>query len=296
MKTKDIHIRDPFVLCDGGKYYLYGSRGVECWGDCTGLDVYVSSDLENWEGPHVVFEPNSDFWSHFHYWAPEVHSYRGAYYMFVSFKSEARRRGTQILKADFPMGPFQKITEFPITPENWECLDGTFYEDEEGNPHMIFCHEWTQVGNGEICAMPLSHDLTKPISDPVVLLRARDASWCRSIHEGCDHYVTDGPFMYRMINGSLAMLWSGFSENGYVEALSVSDTGDLYGAWDHKYPLFSDEDGGHGMLFRRLDGQLMFVMHQPNIGPYERPVFLPVSEESDRIQLHSKRKCSVDRL
>ena len=32
MKTGEIHIRDPFVLVHGGKYYLYGTRGATCWG------------------------------------------------------------------------------------------------------------------------------------------------------------------------------------------------------------------------------------------------------------------------
>ena len=43
-----INIRDPFVLVHEGKYYLYGTRGPECWGDkATGLDCYVSTDLED---------------------------------------------------------------------------------------------------------------------------------------------------------------------------------------------------------------------------------------------------------
>ena len=61
MKFEDIHIRDPFVLAEDGKYYLYGSRGNECWGKCTGLDVYISSDLKNWSEPYQVFTPAEDF-------------------------------------------------------------------------------------------------------------------------------------------------------------------------------------------------------------------------------------------
>ena len=47
MKTKEIHIRDPFVLPWEGKYYLYGTRGATCWGKADGFDVYSSADLEN---------------------------------------------------------------------------------------------------------------------------------------------------------------------------------------------------------------------------------------------------------
>ena len=29
MKLYDIHIRDPFILAEDGKYYLYGTRGAD---------------------------------------------------------------------------------------------------------------------------------------------------------------------------------------------------------------------------------------------------------------------------
>ena len=44
MTFNDIHIRDPFILVEDGKYYLYGTRGKTCWGPATGFDVYVSDD------------------------------------------------------------------------------------------------------------------------------------------------------------------------------------------------------------------------------------------------------------
>lgn len=31
MKREDINIRDPYVLVDDGKYYLYGTRSKTCW-------------------------------------------------------------------------------------------------------------------------------------------------------------------------------------------------------------------------------------------------------------------------
>lgn len=51
--------------------------------------------------------------------------------MFASFKSETRSRATQILSADHPNGPFLLHGEEPITPKDWECLDGTFYIDQK---------------------------------------------------------------------------------------------------------------------------------------------------------------------
>src|SRR5690554_4562248 len=111
MLTKeDIQIRDPFVLPmkSEGQYYLFGSTDKDIWkSKATGFDVYRSRDLEAWEGPYPAFRPPAGFWSDRNYWAPEVHEYRGRYYMFATFKAEGVCRGTQILVADRPEGPYQ---------------------------------------------------------------------------------------------------------------------------------------------------------------------------------------------
>ena len=80
--------------------------------------------------------------------------------MFVSFKADGVMRGTQILKAESPMGPFLVHSDGPVTPRDWSCLDSTLYV-EDGVPYMVFCHEWSQPGvdDGEMCVIPLTDDL-----------------------------------------------------------------------------------------------------------------------------------------
>ena len=276
MKTDEINIRDPFVLVHGGKYYLYGTRGETCWGPADGFDVYVGQDLKNWEGPIVCFHNDGSFWADRNYWAPEVHCVNGAFYMFASFKSDSRRRGTAILRALSPLGPFEPWSEGPVTPEDWECLDGTFYASPDRTPYMVFCHEWVQAGDGEIHAMKLTKDLRAPAGEPFLLFRASEAPWCRQVHHssGLDGYVTDGPFLWRKEDGTLLCLWSGFSETGYAQGLAVSDNGDIDGHFTQLPPLFP-EDGGHGMLFRTLEGELLLALHSPNKHLLERPRFIP---------------------
>lgn len=141
MKNSEINIRDPFVLLDGDTYYLYGTRGNECWTKGTGLDVYVGSDLENWSEPKVVFEKTDDFWADRNFWAPEVHKYNGEYYMFVSFKSAARQRGTQILKAESPLGPFFRTVTDRLHLINGAAWMGLFLWKTENRT-------WCFVTNG----------------------------------------------------------------------------------------------------------------------------------------------------
>ncbi len=279
MKRTDINIRDPFVLVDSGVYYLYGTRGATCWGPASGFDVYASHDLENWEGPIPCFENDGTFWADRNYWAPEVYRCQGAYYMFASFKSESRARGTAILRAESPLGPFVPHSDGCVTPPEWECLDGTLYVSRSGKPYMVFCHEWIQAGDGEICAMPLTDDLRAAAGAPRVLFHASDAPWCRLMHHssGREGYVTDGPFLWRTEDGSLLCLWASFSKDGYAEAVARSESGEIDGPFVQIEPLFMN-DGGHGMVFRSLEGKLYLALHSPNTHLLERSVFIQLAE------------------
>ena len=285
MKKEEINIRDPFVLVDQGVYYMYGTRGGRCWGTDDGLDCYYSPDLEEWQGPVEVFHRPEGFPADRNYWAPECHYFEGAYYLFASFKSEGRCRGTWVLKASDPLGPFHLLSEDPVTPPDWECLDGTLYVSLEGVPYVVFCHEWVQIADGEVCARRLSMDLSKGEGEPVVLFHGSQAPWSRkhvtkhAERLGTDEcFVTDGPFLHRLQDGSLLCLWSGFGEKGYTEAVARSESGDIFGPWiQEEKPLF-EENGGHGMLFQTLDGALYLALHYPNTHLEERPVFYRMRE------------------
>ncbi len=274
MKFKDINIRDPFVLPYEGKYYLYGTRGETAWCSAKGLDVYVSDDLENWSEPHECFTVTDNFWANKEVWAPEIHLYNGIFYMFVSLRSDDRLRGTQILKSESPMGPFLPFTDDAITPKDWQCLDGTFYVDKNGDPYIVFCHEWVQITDGEICSMKLSKDLSEAVEEPVVLFSASQPHWA---DKSRDKFITDGPFMYRTECGKLLMIWSTFVHGDYVQAVAYSDNGEINGKWVHDELLFA-KDGGHGMLFDDFDGNKYLILHSPNENPLERPVLFKIKE------------------
>lgn len=285
---REIKIRDPFVLTDHERqvYYLYGTTDLNPWeGAAEGFDVYRSEDLEQWEGPFPAFRPDNGFWADTQYWAPEVYAYGGQYVMFASFKAEGASRGTQVLAADHPLGPFRPFSERPVTPPDWECLDGTLYVDEAGIPWMVFCHEWLQVTDGTMCVIRLSADLKEAVEEPTVLFRASEAPW--SVGGERNQYVTDGPFLYRNAANELLMLWSSGSAGGYAIGIARSTSGSVLGPWvQEPEPLF-DRDGGHGMLFRTLQGELMLAIHSPNVQPLERAVFFPIEERNGTLTLRS---------
>lgn len=289
LKLGDFNLHDPFVLADKASrtYYLYNSAGRDLTGKGAGVLVYKSKDLEHWEGPHLVFTVPDDIWANPAHgaWAPEVHPYKGRYYLFVTLHNRDKLipqpppelrpiyqgvnaphhlRATQICVADSPGGPFQVHGAKMQPPEDYMTLDGTLFV-ENGTPWMVYAHEWIQVLDGTMEAVPLKPDLSAAAGPPMLLFKASDAPWWQEpqrVSNKQRSYVTDGPQFYRTRNGRLLMLWSSYRDDLYVQTLAHSVSGTLRGPWKQDPPLVG-EDSGHGMIFRAFDGRLMLILHQP---------------------------------
>jgi len=272
-------LRDPCILRVGDVYYMYGTgwQGFRC----------TSGDLRGpWEPLGVVAQVPSTAVGD--YWAPEVHAYGDAYYMFTTYRSsETGRRGCTVMRAESPEGPFVEISDGHLTPTDWDAIDGTLYVDEDGQPWMVFVHEWVSTDDrvGRMAAAKLSADLTHFVSEPIELFRADDPQWA-------EQDVTDGCYLYRCADGTLLMIWSNFDEAGYCIGVAKSDNGRIDGNWKQEpYLLYSAElsdrwDGGHGMIFADHNGQLYLSMHSPNSADEtraERPMLLPIREENGRL-------------
>ena len=216
LRTEDIRIRDPYIYADTTmqQYYLYAQTDNRRWRQANvasvkGVEVYVSSDLKNWALPRPVLELSDTAWARQKVWAPEMHAYRGKFYLFVTLTGsdtlppstdfgpppdwpKLRERGTQIFVSDSPLGPFEPFRNRPHTPEDWMALDGTLYE-EDGIPFMVFCHEWVQIGDGSVEYVQLKEDLSGTVGNPKTMFRASEASWVTEKRRK----VTDGCFLYR---------------------------------------------------------------------------------------------------
>lgn len=277
ISTNDIRIRDPYIVADieTKTYYLFGTTDTDPWnGNGEGFMVYEGKDLEHWSEPIYAFKKPKDFWATKQFWAPEVHFYNGYWYMLASFKADNRCRGTQILRSEKLTGPYEPISDAPVTPKDWECLDGTLYLDGERDPWIVFSHEWTQIGNGAICAARLTPDLTALAGEPVTLFHAKDAPWCVPntgdvVIGHSENYVTDGPFVFDCDDGVLRMIWSSFSEDGYSIGVAESENSNILGPWTQQdKPVLNI--GGHGMLFNDFTGKRYLSLHSPNTNGNER--------------------------
>lgn len=285
IKTGIRSFRDPFVLVTDGAYYLYGTDVLHGWDDCTWGCYKNCGELSGkWEKvPSPIYEKPEHALKNC--WAPEVHAYNGAYYMLASyFSSDINHRGCTILRSLSPEGPFVEITDGVITPRDWDCIDGTLYIDGQGAPWLVFVHEWTSTPDkvGTMAVARLTDDLSALASEPRELFRADSPSWT-------SHGCTDGPFIYKTVDGQLLMLWSNFIGKSYTVGIARSKDGRIDGEWTHDEKLLfskeisGDKDGGHGMIFRDRKGDLYLSIHSPNIATAEEKeevIFVPVVEEN----------------
>lgn len=298
-KLVDIPIRDPFILpvVDDTTYYLYSATWGELMGakGKQGVCTYKSKDLRNWEGPYIVFEGSEDFWpdpSH-GVWAPEVHKYKAKYYLFATFTNpndtieirpggfSIESRGTQILVANSPLGPFLPLDyKKPTTPKEWMALDGTlFIEDEK--PYMVFCHEWIQINEGTFEIAELKPDLSAFAKEPTTIFKTNDAPWVQRMDmlgikykgQAIPGYVSDGAFIYKLSSGKLICLTSSFGKNNYSLSYALSESGKLIGPWTHPAKPLLSNGHGHGMLFKSFQGELLLTCHYPNTSPSKAVIY-----------------------
>lgn len=274
----DMPLHDPWIVADAeaGLYRLYTSNIAAVSGTPgLGTMMYTSRDLKTWSPPIAVFVAPANAWFKGGAWAPEVHPWLGRWWLFATFHDEAAalppigqrkpyRRGTVAAVADRPEGPFKLVRDGePVAPKALMTLDGTLHVDPAGKPWFVYAHEWLQTADGTMEAVPVTDDLAAK-GPPTVLFKASDAPWAKGDRQpsGDTVFVTDGPELFRTRTGVLLMLWSSYDANGYVQAQARSKSGTLAGPWEQLPPLVR-YDSGHGMLFRRFDGQLMMIVHRP---------------------------------
>ena len=131
-----IHIRDPFVVVDREKgcYCLLsscfappGERGNDFFAFLgTGAKIYESKDLVNWsEARQVLTIP--DWVGCRALWAPELHQFRGKWYILGTVNGADNRRGTWTFVSENLRGPYRPTGRRSITPPEWLALDGTLW-------------------------------------------------------------------------------------------------------------------------------------------------------------------------
>jgi hypothetical protein len=161
-------------------------------------------------------------------------------------------------------------------------LDGTLWV-EDGNPYMVYCHEWVQISDGGVEYVRLKDDLSETGGEPVRLFHGSQAPWGRvSDQYGC--YVTDGPYLYMGKTGKLYMIWTSGSSSGNGVGIAISESGKLAGPWKQQAEPLFNSNGGHAMLFRSFEGRLMMILHSPYNGD-TRPHLFEMEDTGETLKI-----------
>ncbi len=289
LKTEEIRIRDPFIVLHNDIYYLYRSFDNAIW-------VFKSTNLIEWKEPTKVYEIPENSWAQRDLWAPEVHLYKGKFYMFLSLLGKNGLRGTEISVSDTPDGFFTPISNRPATPPHKSCIDGSLIIDS-GKPYMVYSHDWPDnfledrgVYMGQICAIELTEDLKSPVGESFLLFNSDECPYsaAAAAHTQWEggvvlRYGSDAPFVQRLSDGKLFLTWSPIPDNNYVVIGAIADN--IRGPWKHcEKPVF-DNNGGHAMFFTDKDGNRKMCLHAPECEPNERALILSVEEKEGEIVL-----------
>lgn len=147
---------------------MLGTTGNDTWERGSDLVLYVSRDLERFEKKCVLVTDGS-LSPYQNIWAPELHFYRGKYYLIVSVYRADLGRGSLIFVSDALDGRFTMLTGNYITPKGWGCLDATLFV-YANTPYLCFSNEWmtpiSRDGDGSLFIAELKEDLTELIGNP----------------------------------------------------------------------------------------------------------------------------------
>ncbi|MBN1420310.1 MAG: family 43 glycosylhydrolase [Planctomycetes bacterium] len=270
----ELRMGDPFVLLHDGKYYLYGTNA----GD--GFTYWTSSNLRDWEAGGYAYRRRGDSWGGKTFWAPEVHPYRGTFYMVYSAQPrDAKTFAARICLAvaDDPAGPF---TDFhaPLFDVGWSCIDGHLFLDDDGKPYLFFdrvgargdAHSPSGSGYlyGDIYGVELEKDLSGPMGEPTLCLQA-DQPWELSTTPGHARTRTnEGAFVFK--RGAVYYLT--YSSHHYADPLygiGYATANSPLGPWTKsaENPLVAKDlsigvsGPGHSSITTSPDGKELFLIY-----------------------------------
>lgn len=290
---------DPFLLsASDGKYYMYGTGGVE-----KGFAAYSSDNLVDWHYEGEVYSgDNPDSWTLKNYWAPEVYEKEGKYYMFFSADwkvnptNELENFRIGVAVADSPTGPFTEVSDKPLFDPGYPIIDANILQHNDRtylyysrccykNPVESEVADWARAENlfdeieeSWVYGVELSNDFTTVIGEPVLLLQPPakmsdpQTEWeSRSVTSGeVNRRWTEGSFAFDH-NDKIYMMYSAnfFGGQNYAVGYAVADRplGPFTKAQNNPVLEKNVASGGevtgtgHNMMVRSKDGKKMYTVY-----------------------------------
>ena len=244
-----VPLADPFILCDDGVYYAYGT------GSPDGIRVFVSPDLKRWYYPdgredYLALDKKDSYGDRW-FWAPEVYRIDDIYYMYYSADEHIC-----VATAKSPLGPFVQTEKQPMLEERG--IDNSLFIDKDGTPYLF----WVRFRQGnEIWMAQLEKDYKTVIPTTLRFCTRMWQKW-----ERVWPAVNEGPFVVEH-KGIYYLTYSANSYESPKYGIGCATARKITGPWK-KYddnPLLQSPDGlagtGHHAVFRDKKGRLKVVFH-----------------------------------
>lgn len=214
IERKPLPLADPYVLCDGGLYYMYGTCAEN------GIVVFTSKDLKCWESPdgsefHLALK-KGDVWGEKWFWAPEVYKVGDTYIMYYTAEEHICAA-----EGDSPLGPFVQKVKTPMRPQE-KGLDNSLFIDDNGRAYVF----WSRFLDGlQIWMAELENDLVtmRPGTERPCIKMSQD--W-----EKVWPSVNEGACVVKH-NGTYYLTYSANSYESHNYGIGVAMTTDLSKPW-----------------------------------------------------------------
>lgn len=157
-------VHDPVMIRQDSTYYLF------CTG--RGISVWSSTDMQQWKREKPVFDKAPE-WAvqavpgyNGHTWAPDIHYYKGRYYLFYSV-STFGKNGSCIgvatnttLHPGSPWTDHGKVIQSEPGRDDWNAIDPNLVIDDKGQPWLSFGSFWSGLK-----ITRLNDSLTAPVGE-----------------------------------------------------------------------------------------------------------------------------------
>ncbi len=268
-------IGDPFILYSNVAYYMYAtSLG-------TGFKVWKSTDARRWSNVGVAYQKSGTSFGNTNYWAPEVYSYNGKYYLFYSAQYNKDGGGTSYAigcaVSDSPTGPFTDIIPGkPVYNPGYAVIDANVLFDKSGKIYLYYsrdCSENVVSGRNtsQIYGIELAADLKSVIGEPV-LVSTPDAAW--ETVTG-NTVWNEGPCVFER-DGIYYLMYSAgcYADNSYSVGYATSDSPLGTYTKNKSNPILKGDGtkvsgSGHNNYFMSPDGTEMYAVYHSHTNPAE---------------------------
>ncbi len=164
------NIGDPFMLkISDNEYYMY------CTSAADGFYCWRSEDMVHWTDKKMCYTRKQNSWGYDCFWAPEVVSFNGKYYMYYTAKSFFGRLYIGLAISDTPDGPFVDYQNRPLFDFGYAVIDANVLIDDDGSKYLYFSRDCSEnvvdgVNTSQSYGIKLSDDMLSVEGEPVLLV------------------------------------------------------------------------------------------------------------------------------